>query len=65
MWTEIYTTKEAAEYVDISYWEMATLLRFNIIPRERIGCAFFVDKSDLDEWIEMQKEKQKDEILIR
>ena len=55
MWTEIYTTKEAAKYVKMSYWDMVTLLRHNVIPHERIGCAFFITQVALDKWIETQK----------
>lgn len=55
MWDEIYTTLEAARYVNISYWEMATLLRYKVISSEKRGCAFFILKSNLDKWVTMQK----------
>lgn len=60
---QIFTTTEAAEYCTISYQEMVILLRRKAIPAIRKGVAFFVSQSDLDQWLELQKEQPKDKIL--
>jgi len=49
------TTMKSAEYCNLTYNDMVTLLRYNVISCERIGCAFFITQVALDKWIETQK----------
>jgi excisionase family DNA binding protein len=52
----LLTIPQAAAYLSSAIWCVRQLLWAKQIPHIRMGRRFCVDKTDLDKWVEMQKE---------
>ncbi len=53
------TVREACKKADIIYQDFIVLIRNNVIPNYRIGNNYMIRESDLNNWIEQQKNRQK------
>jgi len=48
-------TRQAAEYIGISYWKLLELAKAGLVPHIRIGGRLLFRRETLDVWLEQQE----------
>ena len=53
----LFDYKTAAAYMSLSYWSVREMVLDGVIPHVKFGKKVLIDRHDLDEWIENEKEQ--------